>query len=128
MKIPSPSSAVKTVRFFASLFILFLPILISACKSDSVVEPEPEARYGLTGRITDTSGVALDSVSIYCYYRVYPGYAGFSQNEVNIDKRLKKTIGFDFSLSRNYPNPVYKSTYIQFGLPAKSHIEFSITR
>lgn len=113
------------MRCFTFLIIVILPLLVYACSEP--MEPEPQVMNGLTGRVVDSSGVALDSVSIYCYYSYYPGSTG-SNFEMSLPKRLNKTASFDFSFSGNYPNPVYNSTYIKFSLPGKSHIGISVTR
>ncbi|HEX2867782.1 MAG TPA: hypothetical protein VHO03_12110 [Ignavibacteriales bacterium] len=91
------------------------------------MEPEPEFKNGLTGRVVDSSGVALDSVSIYCYYSFYPSSLDLGY-EVSLPKKLNKKANFDFAFFRNYPNPVYNSTYIKFSIPGKSQIAISIKR
>lgn len=125
MIISNPSMPGKIRRCFVFLIIAILPILISACSEP--MEPEPQVMNGLTGRVVDSSGVALDSVSIYCCYSYYPRDV-ILHYEVSLPKRINKTSGFDFSFFGNYPNPVYNSTYIKFSLPRKSRISISVTR
>lgn len=115
----------KMSRCITFLIIVVLPILISACSEP--MEPEPQVMNGLTGRVVDSSGVTLDSVNIYCYYHFNPGY-NLPYYEASIPNMLKKTAGFDYSFSGNYPNPVYNSTYIKFSLPGKSQITISVKR
>lgn len=126
MKFSNPLLPGKIRHCFTFLVVVILPILISACSGP--MEPEPEAMNGLIGRVVDSSGVALDSVSIYCYYLFNPGMIepGY---EVSIPNKLKKTAGFDYSFYGNYPNPVYNSTYVKFSLPpGKSQVTILLTR
>lgn len=126
MKSPNPLFSPGIRRYSAFLLIVILPILISACSDPA--EPEQQITNGLAGRIVDSSGVALDSVNIYCYYSYYPASNSGPYFEASLPKRLNKTVGLDFTFFRNYPNPVYNSTYIKFALPGKSHIGISVTR
>lgn len=122
----------KTMRRFVLVFLLFFPLLISACKNDEPTEPKPDLHYGLTGTVKDTSGTVLEGVSIYCYfYYPSPNSIPFANNiQLNTDGpvRLGKTAVFDFTFSQNFPNPVYNSTYVRFALPSDSHVELKITR
>lgn len=113
-----------SMAFSSVVVLLALAVFSAACtlqSTEPLVEP-PKA--GLYGRVLDTAGVALDSVSMYCFFGMY--VPGSQAKHASVLARLSDVDTFGFRVYQNFPNPFSHHTYLRFSIPRYSDVRITI--
>ena len=106
------------------IYLISWFVLITFLSCDDSITNPPEPDYGVTGKIIDESGNPLNNVKVYYLFNFT-----YIPNQSNSDKLLNDTEvdSFDYELFQNFPNPVYKSSFIRYSLNSDADIELTLT-
>lgn len=111
------------LAFVINTFFCIATLIFAGCK-DSSTGPETQPVYGITGKVCNSDGIALEGVRFYCLYYLYD-FPIDSSFKVSLNKGVKKT-DYTFELYQSFPNPCAHSFYIRYSLPESCAVELTI--
>lgn len=115
----------QIVYLVITSFLVFQFFFFNSCTEKStIIEPITE-RFGLTGRIIDTSGVPIQGAGVYCIFNEYSIPTELEEN-ISVLNKLNDKSDFDFELFNNFPNPFSNSTFIRFSIPEECIVKIKI--
>jgi hypothetical protein len=105
--------SMKKLVLLSAVFFIF----ISGC-SDTV--DVPEDRYGVQGKIVDTSGIPIPGVEVYYLFNQWL----ITSKSIPLNFTATDSI-FKNKLYQNFPNPVTWDTFIWFSVESKCYAELT---
>jgi hypothetical protein len=111
------------LAFVINMLFCIVILIFTDCKDNST-GPETQPAYGITGKVYNTDGIALEGVKFYCLYYLYD-FPIDPSLKVSLNKRVEKT-DYTFELYQSFPNPCAHSFYIRYSLPEPCTVDLTI--
>ncbi len=85
-----------------------------------------EEKYGLTGKVMDSTGTVINGVKIYCLYHLSHFPLEPQPSSPMLAKESDATKPSELDVIQNFPNPFYNSTFLRIYLSRESRVHISL--